>query len=222
MLSAIVDLLKLEQRSAMKFLTKEGNDRMSVVYGEHMPSYYQVKFWSKQFKWGAAGRDSVDDDPRSGRPSDVITDEMCQVVEAFVLADRRVKVSTIAYEMSVSEGSVIRILHDKLGMSKVSCRWVPRMLSPLQKQSRVEICRENLSLYKENMETLCSHIVTETKHGFITGIPAQSRSQCNGSTRRRRRLSNFVSDRLPARLWRQCFGTATDFYLLNIWHTSLL
>jgi len=91
-------------------------DRMSVVYGEHTPSYYQVKFWSKQFKWG---RDSVDDDFRSGRPSDVITDEMCQVLESFVPADHRVKVSTIAYEMSISEGSVIRILHDKLGVSTV-------------------------------------------------------------------------------------------------------
>jgi len=39
----------------------------------------------------------VEDDPRSGRPSDVITDEMCQAVEAFVLADRQIKVSTIAY-----------------------------------------------------------------------------------------------------------------------------
>lgn len=64
------------------------------MYRQHTPSYYQVKFWSKQFKWG---RDSVEDDPRSGRPSDVITDEMCQAVEAFVLADRQIKVSTIAY-----------------------------------------------------------------------------------------------------------------------------
>ena len=48
MSSAIMDLLKLEQRSVIKFLTKEGNgpktiyDQMSVMYGEHTPSYYQV------------------------------------------------------------------------------------------------------------------------------------------------------------------------------------
>ena len=72
-------------------------------------------------------------------------------------------------------------------------------------------------------QKLSAHVLwLGTKHGFITGIPAQSRSQCNGSTRRRQRLLNFVSNRLPARLWRQCFGTATEFYLLNIWHTSLL
>ena len=44
---------------------------------------------------------------------------MCQVLEVSVLADHRVKVSTIACEMSVSERSVIRILLNKLGMSKV-------------------------------------------------------------------------------------------------------
>jgi len=112
---------------------------MSAVYGEHSPSYYQAKFWSKQFKWG---RNSTQDDPHAGRPSDATTDEMCQAVEDFVMADRRVKVSTIAYEMSISEGNVINILHNKLGMSKVSSRCVLRMLSPLQKLSRVEICWE--------------------------------------------------------------------------------
>ena len=57
---------------------------------------------------------------RAGRPSDATTDEICQAVEDFVMADRRVKVSTIAYEMCISKGCVINILHDKLGMSKVS------------------------------------------------------------------------------------------------------
>ena len=50
-------LLDLEQRSVIKFLTKEGKkpkeilERMVAVYGESAPSYYKVKFWSKQFKW---------------------------------------------------------------------------------------------------------------------------------------------------------------------------
>ena len=43
-------LLDLEQRSVVKFLTKEGKkpkeilERMVVVYGESAPSYYKVKF----------------------------------------------------------------------------------------------------------------------------------------------------------------------------------
>ena len=51
-------LLDLEQRSVIKFLTKEGKkpkeilERMVAVYGKSVPSYYKVKFWRKQFKWG--------------------------------------------------------------------------------------------------------------------------------------------------------------------------
>jgi hypothetical protein len=38
---------------------------MVAVYGESAPSYYKAKFWSKQFKWG---RESIEDDPHTGRP----------------------------------------------------------------------------------------------------------------------------------------------------------
>ena len=38
---------------------------MVAVYGESAPSYYKVKFWSKQFKWG---RESTEGDPHTGRP----------------------------------------------------------------------------------------------------------------------------------------------------------
>jgi len=64
-------LLDLEQRSVIKFLTKEGKKpkvilaRMVAVCGESAPSYYKAKFWSKQFKWG---RESIEDDPHIGRP----------------------------------------------------------------------------------------------------------------------------------------------------------
>jgi hypothetical protein len=49
-------LLDLEQGSVLKFLNKESKkpkeilERMVTVYGESAPSYYKVKFWSKQLK----------------------------------------------------------------------------------------------------------------------------------------------------------------------------
>jgi len=126
-------LLDLEQRSVKKFLTKEGKklkkilERMVAVYGESSPSYYKVKFGSKQFKWG---RDSIEDDPHTGRPVDTTSEEMCQKLESLNLADRRMKVSRLAEKTGISAGAVWTIIHENLGMSKVSARWVPRMLSP--------------------------------------------------------------------------------------------
>ena len=46
-----------------------------------------------------------------------------------ILADRRMKVSRLAEETGISAGAVWTIIHEKLDMSKVSARWVPRMLS---------------------------------------------------------------------------------------------
>ena len=91
--------LNLEQRSVVKFLTKEGKkpkeilERMVVVYGGSAPSYYKVKFWSKQFKWG---RESIKNDPHTGRPVEATSEEMCQKSESLILADRRMKVSRLA------------------------------------------------------------------------------------------------------------------------------
>ena len=44
--------------------------------------------WSAEFK---RGRDSLEDDPMPGRPADVISQEMIDRVERFILNDRRIK-----------------------------------------------------------------------------------------------------------------------------------
>lgn len=158
-----MDLQKLEHRSVIKFLTKQGKgpkeirEEMLTVYGDATPSEFQVKYWSKQFKWG---RDSIADDPRPGRPLEATTPEMCRKIEDLVLKDRRVKVSTIAREFNISEPSVLTVLHDHLGMSKVSSRWVPRMLTPVQKHCRVQFSKENLELYETDPDNFLSRIVT--------------------------------------------------------------
>ena len=75
---------------------------MNAVYGDVSPTYCQVKFWSKQFKWG---RESIEDDSRSGRPVEASSKEMCQKVVDMILQDGRVKVSVIVHELGISAGS---------------------------------------------------------------------------------------------------------------------
>ncbi|CAH1367780.1 unnamed protein product [Tenebrio molitor] len=43
---------------------------MIIVYGNEGPSLFQIRFWSEQFRWG---RDSTQDDPKSGRPVEART-----------------------------------------------------------------------------------------------------------------------------------------------------
>ena len=119
-------LLDLEQRSVIKFLSKEGKkpkeilEPMVAVYGESAPSYCKVKFWSKQFK---GGRESIEDDPHAGRPVSATSEKMCRKLESLILTDRRMKVSRLAEETGISAGAVWTIIHEKLDMSKVSARW---------------------------------------------------------------------------------------------------
>ena len=156
-------LLDLEQRSVIKFLTKEGKkpkeilERMVAVYGESAPSYYKVKFWSKQFKWG---RESIEDDLHTGHPVDVTPEEMRQKLESLILADRRMKVSRLAEETSISAGVVWIIIHEKLDMSKVSARCVPRMLGPFQTDTHRHCCQANLELLTEDPEHFFQCLVT--------------------------------------------------------------
>jgi hypothetical protein len=59
----------------IKFHTKEGvkpieiKQRMDNVYGDSSPSFTTVKEWSKLFR---LRRNSIEDDPREGRPAEVV------------------------------------------------------------------------------------------------------------------------------------------------------
>ena len=126
-------------------LTKEGakakeiHRHMADMYGDSSPMYSIVAKWSAEFK---RGRDSLEDDPRLGRPADVISQEMIDRVERLVPNNRRIKVAEHASECGISNGSVYTIIHEHLGMSKVSVRWVPRNLNMQDRQQRVESSQE--------------------------------------------------------------------------------
>ena len=75
------------------------------------------------------GRESIDDDPRSGCPKDATTDENVEIVHNLVMCDRRRNLRSIASEVGISFGAVQTILTDILGTSKVSARWAPRLLT---------------------------------------------------------------------------------------------
>jgi histone-lysine N-methyltransferase SETMAR len=153
----------LRFRAVIQFLTLEGKkpqeifDRMGNVYGTSAPCYTTVKKWAAEFK---RGRQSLEDDPRAGRPVEVTTHEMCEAVERVVLENRRVKVTEIAERINMSVGSVETIIHEHLGMRKVSARWVPRLLTPDMKHRRVECCQELLTRFENNFEDFKQRIVT--------------------------------------------------------------
>ena len=52
-----------------------------------------------------------------------------QESSGLVFSNRRIQVEEIAQALVISHGSVSTILHDRLGMRKLTARWVPKSLS---------------------------------------------------------------------------------------------
>ena len=116
---AVIRYLYLKGKSG-----KEIHGELADVYASSV-SYVQVKFWVGEFK---RGRTSLEDDARSGRLLDATDEEMYKKVQDLVYSDRRIQVEEIAQALGISHYSVSTILHDRLGMRKLTTCWVPKSL----------------------------------------------------------------------------------------------
>ena len=152
------------------------------------------------------GRDSLDD-PRPGRPADVISQEMIDHVERLVLNNRQIKVAELASECGIFNGSVCTIIHEHLGMSKVSARWVPRNLNMQDRQQRVESSQELLEVYNANPEDFHTRLVTGDETWLHHWDPDTKKESMQWKHPGSLHLRNFVPNHQPARKWPRCFGT---------------
>ena len=64
---------------------------------------------------------------------------MCNKVRDLVYSDERIKVEEITNALHISHGSVSTTLHDRLGMHKLTARWVPKSLSNEQMATRASV-----------------------------------------------------------------------------------
>ena len=178
---------KAEYRAVIRYLYLKGKTGQEIhceltnVYGSSAPSYAQVKFCVGEFK---RSRKSLEDKTRSGRPSDATDAEMCNKVWDLVYSDRRIKVEEIANALHISHSSVSTTLHDRLGMQKLTARWVPKSLNDEQMASRAS---ELLKRFTSKEDDFHSRLVTVDEtwvHYYEPENKAQSRQSVGpGSSR---------------------------------------
>ena len=79
---------------------------------------------------------------------------MCKKVRDLVYSDRRVQVDEIAQALGISHGSVSTILHARLGMRKLTARWVPKSLSDEQMATTASVCSALLKRFRSEGDFL--------------------------------------------------------------------
>ncbi|KAF2352756.1 Transposase type 1 [Trinorchestia longiramus] len=154
---------KIEARTNIKFMLKLGwknsqiIDSLEQVYGDNAPKKSATYKWISRFR---RGRNETEDDPRSSRPCTSVCVENIDAVRDLIEKDRRITTESVADTLNISVGSAHTILVDSLGLSKLSARWVPRLLRPDQQESMADLSMEILNKWDENPELLLQRIVT--------------------------------------------------------------
>ena len=82
-----------------RLTTKEIHTDMVSTLGDDATALSTVKKWAAEFK---RGRESLEDDPRSGRPSSVTTQENIDRIHQMVMNDKQLTISHLAYVISIS------------------------------------------------------------------------------------------------------------------------
>ena len=136
---------------------KQSLERLQTAFGNEAPSRTTVYDWFAEFR---RGRNSLEDDPRSGRPTTATTETIVAAVLRMIEEDSRVRVLQIAESVGISSRSVSNILHDVLGLSKVSATWVPHMLTDEQKCKRVQWCRKMIEKFDRGRSIAVREIVS--------------------------------------------------------------
>jgi len=135
----------MEQRANIKFCVKLGKpgaetfEMIRRAYGNEAMSLARCFEWHARFK---KGRTSLEDDERSGRTSTSSNPKNVEKIRRLVHEDRRRTIKDIAAIPNVSYGTMQTILTCGLNMRSVAAKFVPRLLTPEQKEHRVAICQE--------------------------------------------------------------------------------
>ncbi|XP_027849961.2 protein GVQW3-like [Aphis gossypii] len=125
---------EINERVCIKFCLKLGKNAsetytmIKTAFGDDSLSRSVTFEWFIRFK---DSRQSIKDDPRSGRPSTSRNDDVANIYEK-VRNDRRLTVRELANEAGISIGSCHEILTEKLQMRRVAAKFVPRMLTSEQ------------------------------------------------------------------------------------------
>lgn len=165
-----------DQRIIIKFFVKSGKtgaeicNELKATLGESAMKPATIYKWVKRYQ---EGRESVEDDPREGRPSTSRNAENVKRIDQFLAADRR-RVSTrqVAEALGMNRETVRIIITDDLKMRKLCCRVVPKVLTAEQKNTRVRVCED----WRDTDNEWLNRVITGDESWFYEYDPSNRRA----------------------------------------------
>ena len=146
---------------------------LQQAYGEDCLSRTQCYEWYQRFK---SGRTSIEDDPKSGRPSSSTGDDHIEKVRSVIRENRRLTVREVSEEVGICKSSCHTILTEKLKMHRVAAIFVPRLLTEEQKkQNRVTVSQELLD--RSNIDENFLKIVITGDETWLYGYDVATKVQ---------------------------------------------
>ena len=144
-----------------------------MSFGDNAIGRTAVFKWVQRFQ---TGRQSLEDDPRSGRPTTSGGTDNVKVIEEVVSGDRCLTVREIACVTGISKCTIT----NELQMRKLTARWVPRLLSDVHKENRVVACQQLQQMVEDRGEAFWSRIITvdETWFPFYLPETKEQSKQC--------------------------------------------
>ena len=127
------------------------------VYGNGALKYATVCKWLCRFN---DGQESIENDPRVGRPVSVLTEKNVATVKKLIEEDARYTMQEIQELSGIHLSSVLKILRERLGLRKICAHWVPHLLTDKQKQSRVRLASQVIEKYDKCDPRRLEEIVT--------------------------------------------------------------
>ena len=141
---------------------------------------------------------------------------MCKKVRDLVYSDRRIQVEEIAQALGISHGCISTILHDRLGICKLTAHWVPKSLSDEQMATRASVCSALLKRFRSKDDFLLRLVTVDETcvHYYEPENKAQSRHRVGpGSLRPKKFKTQPSAGKVMATVFWEAKGVIMLDYL---------
>ncbi|UYV61671.1 hypothetical protein LAZ67_1005810 [Cordylochernes scorpioides] len=146
---------KLKQRICIEFCVKlqisatETFEMLNKAFPNDAPKRTTVFEWHSRFK---AGRISIEDDPRQGRPKFQRTDENVQKITDLIKENPRTTLLELEQDTGISKTTIGRIVTEDLKLKKTPAKFIPRILTNEQKLCRLATCEDMMEMTRTDPE----------------------------------------------------------------------